>query len=310
MEEAAGLRVQVVIKCPITEDMEEGNYTMSLPSSCTILDVKGRLSRDHPCKPAVEDQRLVFRGSVLEDETLLSVLCASDRKADALVLHMALRSGRYRRESVREGKVQRAHERVVQPEPVAMPAAEEVAGGNLRPPVLYGYVNRDGNMVYADVSNAVIFDGKNFFQMRSTPSLLVGSFGIQLSAPPTHARRAEPPRQFRFRLGIDLSRVYNFVFRLLFIVLIFAQHLSRVKLAMLCAIVSLVFLVQNDVFALPAFLQMRQEQRAEAPNAGQEDTGEDQIVEAAAGQRGVSVGNVVGSFFTSLIPGYQQVDIN
>ena len=69
---------QISIKIPCSVNAQVDNFQLSLEpsqiSSFTVLDLKQKLGVEHPCKPAIDDQRLVWRGRLLGNQESISIL--------------------------------------------------------------------------------------------------------------------------------------------------------------------------------------------------------------------------------------------
>src|ERR1700684_902442 len=174
----------------------------------------------------------------------------------------------------------------------------------------------------------LFFSGRTFFQMRNGPSMLTASMGMatpvvihqlrQETVAPIRAR-GNPFRAFGLQLRINLSQVVNFLFRMVFIILIFSQHLSRLKIALLCGVVSLIYLMQNQIIRLPAIWRpeavVHRAPPAGVPNASEEarlaetETEPEPVAEPEPERPQGIVGEACGlvsTFLGSLIPSREQ----
>ncbi len=59
--------VQLLIKSPSYNE----DFRLQLTLSATVKELKERIAQDHPSRPPVERQRLIFAGRLLQDTDVL-----------------------------------------------------------------------------------------------------------------------------------------------------------------------------------------------------------------------------------------------
>lgn len=129
-----------------------------------------------------------------------------------------------------------------------------------------GVVNNHGQVVYADLSQAVLYDGYQFYLTRgsalasSLSSSGSGDLPPQMNRatatrrrPTTRAVGAPGPRGLRrnvvvHRINIDLGAILSFLLRFGIIMLIFAQGGSTMRISILCVLFGLFLLGQAGLF--------------------------------------------------------------
>jgi hypothetical protein len=65
----------VLVKCPAVLNPATTDYTLQISMMKTVADLKSCLNRRHPCRPDYADQRLVFRGQILNDSVIVANMC-------------------------------------------------------------------------------------------------------------------------------------------------------------------------------------------------------------------------------------------
>lgn len=80
-EGQATAAVTVVVKCPAVFKDFTDDFTLHVPATESVLGLKEALLAGHPSRPAPPDQRLIFRGKILQDDTTVSALCEQVRVA-------------------------------------------------------------------------------------------------------------------------------------------------------------------------------------------------------------------------------------
>jgi hypothetical protein len=123
------------------------------------------------------------------------------------------------------------------------------------PSGFYGFLNNRGQVVYTDISNAVLFDGRQFYVMRGT-SLPVGQrlpFSMadaSLTVPAVHQPAAPRPPNMWQRVNFDYSALLSFAMRIGLVVMMFSQGGDKWRIALMCAVFGLIFLLQAGVVPL------------------------------------------------------------
>lgn len=126
---------EVVVKCPGSASLSNSeDFIISLPHNSTVLQLKEAIQSNHPCRPEISDQRLVFAGKLLNhDEISLKYLHEAERvhidESGAgpssphknMVVHMVLKSGMYRAAAVDTPK----HTELLSPPTSAAPDDED-----------------------------------------------------------------------------------------------------------------------------------------------------------------------------------------
>ena len=73
--EGSPVMATVLVKCPAVLNPSTIDYTLQISLTETVADLKFRLNRIHPCRPSRTDQRLVFRGQILNDAITIANMC-------------------------------------------------------------------------------------------------------------------------------------------------------------------------------------------------------------------------------------------
>ena len=108
--------------------------------------------------------------------------------------------------------------------------------------VLYGYVNSEGHMVYADISNALIFDGRSFFQLRGSNVLSRGAVSSHEGQHRETSNNISRSQSRSIRIRINWNQLFGLIFRLFLVFMLFSKSASRLKLYIICGCVILLFL--------------------------------------------------------------------
>lgn len=114
-----------------------------------------------------------------------------------------------------------------------------------------------GQLIPADLSQALFFDGRRFYTMRGATLPMVNTSTLQPIE--ITARAAERPRFRRvFRIRFDLMVVLSFLMKLGVILLLFAKNSSTTKLVLVGAIFTLIYMAQaGSLPTLFSFDQLR-----------------------------------------------------
>lgn len=133
--------------------------------------------------------------------------------------------------------------------------------GTLIPPTYYGFVNNQGQLVYADISKAVLFDGRQFYMMRGatlpigpavplTISTATSSSPLSPPSSPSNNRPERPRgRQASFRrINFDFATFFSIIMRFGLVILIFSQGGNTSRVAIICAIFAVILLAQAGIF--------------------------------------------------------------
>lgn len=304
--------VEIIVKCPVVFAGIEGDYSLRLAPDSSVGYLKELLSRNHPCRPSPPDQRLVFRGQLLNDRLQIADMCQKENSR-RLVIHMVLKSGNYRCPSSSDKVTilrndDSGNAIANTPEPRTSPLSQipsspaSIMDDTVVPDVnpssslghgassssstssislvslpsvpahagsmshYCGVVNTHGQVVYADLSQAVLYDGYQFYLTRG--SALASSLSSSGSGdpPPQRSRTASTRRRpttraagapgplgvrrnvIVHRINIDLGAILSFLLRFGIILLIFAQGGSTMRISILCILFGLLFLGQAGLF--------------------------------------------------------------
>lgn len=308
---------EVIVKCPAVLAGVAGDYSLRLAPESSVGYLKELLSEGHPCRPSPLDQRLVFRGQLLNDRLHIAEMCQRER-SQRLVIHMVLKSGDYQcRSNVEKAAASREAgcggngvANTLEPRtsptlqmhsssplgtvPVmaseagsafssyhrtnsSVRASPSVSFASLPPlptrtsPMSHycGIVNGQGQVVYTDLSQAVLYDGYQFYLTRgSSLASSLSSGGGGGSEGSYSARRGHSAPQRRpaprmanvpgpggvrrniivHRINIDLGAIFSFILRFGIVLLIFAQGGSATRIGILCILFGVLFLAQAGLF--------------------------------------------------------------
>jgi hypothetical protein len=75
MSDEQDFLAHITVKCPAVLSFATVDYVTQIPLFDLVEDLKRQLSRVHPCRPEVEDQRLIFRGHILNDKLTIAEMC-------------------------------------------------------------------------------------------------------------------------------------------------------------------------------------------------------------------------------------------
>lgn len=67
--------VNVTIRCPAVLNPATVDFMLQIPITDLVEDLKRKLYRLHPCRPDFDDQRLIFRGHILNDNLTIGEMC-------------------------------------------------------------------------------------------------------------------------------------------------------------------------------------------------------------------------------------------
>ncbi|KAG8467543.1 hypothetical protein KFE25_000859 [Diacronema lutheri] len=88
MAASVGGTVDLIIKNPSLPDAE---FRATVPLASSVLELKERLHRSHPCKPLVDEQKIIFAGKVLQDSEGLEGHMARHDTSVPITLHLVIR---------------------------------------------------------------------------------------------------------------------------------------------------------------------------------------------------------------------------
>lgn len=126
----------------------------------------------------------------------------------------------------------------------------------ITPSGYYGFMNDQGQVIYTDISNAVLFDGRQFYVMRGAnlsqgQRLPFSMSQASLTIPrlPTPIPAQPPPRlrDFWNRIHFDVTAFLTFMVRLALVVLIFSQGGDKWRVVTVCAVLGIIFFIQAGV---------------------------------------------------------------
>jgi len=63
--------IEVLVKCLSIVNANPQDFRIKVDENISVQDLKRLLSKEHPFRPSLEDQRLVSLGAILEDEETL-----------------------------------------------------------------------------------------------------------------------------------------------------------------------------------------------------------------------------------------------
>lgn len=142
--------------------------------------------------------------------------------------------------------------------------------GRERPsgPIYYGILDGHGQLVYTDISNALLFDGRQFYVTRSAfgmsvphPAALRTRYATTPNPNPNNniqnqhqhrnrnivrLRRLLPP----LHANLDFSLLFSQLVRFGLVMLILAQGASRLRVAVLCVVFGFILLAQSGLIRL------------------------------------------------------------
>lgn len=75
MSDEQDFLANITVKCPAALSLATVDYVTQISLFELVEDLKRQLSRMHPCRPKVEDQRLIFRGHILNDKLTIAEMC-------------------------------------------------------------------------------------------------------------------------------------------------------------------------------------------------------------------------------------------
>jgi len=80
-------KIHVTFLCPF---VDSSHFEAALPLSLTVSMIKEYLSHHHPSLPKPKDQKLIFRGRILADESILGELGLSSEDKEMLTMHLVV----------------------------------------------------------------------------------------------------------------------------------------------------------------------------------------------------------------------------
>ena len=276
MTEHSLVHPQIKVKCPAVFNSATKDITLSMAKDWTVKDLKENLEKKHPCQPKAEDQRLIFQGRILNDILTIAQMCEI-AKSNELVIHMVLSSGNYHQQRGSLSTPEMA-DKPFTLERGGLPIAPTAGTSNIPPvpqgtnrpsgPAYYGIVNDQGQVVYTDISNAVLFDGRQFYVMQGAsvpvmpgsisniarggaafmPLTMATSFSATRAAPQRPPMNQPAPPFFR-RLNLDFAAISSFILRFGIVILIFAQGGGILKMTILTMILLFIFMAQAGLIS-------------------------------------------------------------
>ena len=231
--------ISLIIKCPASLNAETQDFCLDCPLTFTVATLKKTLQARHPCNPDPADQRIIFRGRIVEDSAVLGDLAAQQIE-QGITLHMVLKSGQYRPHLHHHEPQHREEKRT----PLKR-----------NPSTIFSVVDRHGRGRITDLGRALIFDGHRFYTLQHS------ALGLSSALSPsqqqsTYLPAAHPPTPtvtrsemwdtlWRFLVDFDYAALVAFVVKVGLVVVLFAKGASPTRIALVTLVGMVVFLIQS-----------------------------------------------------------------